>query len=116
MDVCPPILDMEAISDLLANIEGPLFSELVGSFLTDSDGRLRRIEASLDPLDRIALKKEAHSMKGASATYGAMRFGWYCGILESTAETAAHGELKNLVREMRSSLDETGPALVSHYH
>jgi HPt (histidine-containing phosphotransfer) domain-containing protein len=92
-------------SQSLADFEPPVFDRLIDDigretafealslFLTETGSQLRRMSELLASGDRTRLKREAHSLKSASATLGFLGMSAAAKHVESVAETLAVAEL-----------------------
>ena len=78
-----------------------LFDEIVKLFLVDAPLRLGRLREAIEQGNRVAVKHEAHAIKGMVGIFAAPRAMLAAGALESLAQQAS-GEL---------SADELGLAL-----
>jgi HPt (histidine-containing phosphotransfer) domain-containing protein len=92
-----------------ADFERPVFDRLIEDigretafealslFLTETGPQLRRMGELLASGDRARLKRDAHSLKSASATLGFLGFSAAAKHVESVAETLATAELLALL-------------------
>lgn len=92
-------------SQSLADFERPIFDRLIDDigqetafealalFLAETGPQLRRMSELLANGDRARLKREAHSLKSASATLGFLGTSAAAKHLESVSETLAENEL-----------------------
>ena len=100
----------ESLSDQsVADFERPVFDRLIDDigretafealsvFLSETGPQLRRMGELLASGDRTHLKRDAHSLKSASATLGFMGFSAAAKHVESVAETLAPAELLALL-------------------
>jgi HPt (histidine-containing phosphotransfer) domain-containing protein len=96
-----------------ADFERPVFLRLIEDigetafealslFLNETATQLRRMDELVASGDRTRLKREAHSLKSASATLGFLGFSAAAKHVESAAETLAADELLGLL----STLDQ----------
>jgi HPt (histidine-containing phosphotransfer) domain-containing protein len=76
--------------------------EALSLFLSETATQLRRMDELAASGDRMRLKREAHSLKSASATLGFLGFSAAAKHVESAAETLAAAELHGLL----STLDQ----------
>jgi HPt (histidine-containing phosphotransfer) domain-containing protein len=76
--------------------------EALSLFLNETATQLRRMDELVASGDRTRLKREAHSLKSASATLGFLGFSAAAKHVESAAETLAADELLGLL----STLDQ----------
>ena len=61
--------------------------DLAEEFLTDTEARLRQLEVSVQQADADAVDKTAHTLKGASLTFGAKIFSALCKELEQMGKS-----------------------------
>jgi histidine phosphotransfer protein HptB len=96
-------------SQFSADFERPVFDRLIDDigretafealslFLAETGPQLRRMSELLASGDRTRLKREAHSLKSASATLGFLGVSAAARHVESAAETLAAAELLALL-------------------
>jgi histidine phosphotransfer protein HptB len=101
----PEILSSQAVVDF----EQPIFDRLIEDigretafealslFLTETGPQLRRMGELLASGDRARLKRDAHSLKSASATLGFLGFSAAAKHVESVAETLEAADLLALL-------------------
>ena len=65
--------------------------EVVEAFLGDSPPRLEALRASLDRGEAEAVGRAAHSLKGSSGNFGAMRMQTLCADIERLARAGQLG-------------------------
>ena len=108
-----PMLDEAAIAALRDPDLGgdPEFLvEVVEAFLGDSPPRLQALRASLDRGDAEALGRAAHSLKGSSGNFGAMRMQTLCADIERLARAGELGPLGPLVEQLDVEYEHGGRA------
>ena len=74
--------------------------EVVEAFLDDSPSRLRALRASLNRGDAEALGRGAHSLKGSSGNFGAMRMQTLCADVERLSRAGKLGPLGRLLDQL----------------
>jgi CheY-like chemotaxis protein/HPt (histidine-containing phosphotransfer) domain-containing protein/PAS domain-containing protein len=85
---------------------GPaLVSELIASFMTETDERLLRMQTAMQSGDLDSVAAEAHAMKSSSGTFGALRLQ----LLVERLEAAANVNDASLASELLDGL----PSLVA---
>ncbi len=90
-----------ATLEQLRNDAGPaLVSELIASFMTETDERLARMQSAMQSKDLDSVAAEAHAMKSSSGTFGALRLQQ----LVEQLEAAASANDANLASELMSGL------------
>jgi len=85
---CGKHLDPEVIAslvDLGGEEEPDLIVELIDLFLEDADVRVLALEDAVKTQDWDQVVRVAHTLKGASATMGAVRFSTACRTVEMEA-------------------------------
>ena len=83
---CGEHLDPEVIASLVelgGEDEPDLIVELIDLFLEDADVRILALEEAVKVRDWDQVVKIAHTLKGASATIGAVRFSSACRAVET---------------------------------
>jgi HPt (histidine-containing phosphotransfer) domain-containing protein len=88
-----PLVEGSTFVDLLANLGEETTSKLLQEFLEDTGQRCQRLATALDANDRVTVSNEAHSVKGAAASFGATRL---CEIASELEREAANGSIKQL--------------------
>lgn len=76
-------LDHEALAELKEVMEDD-FQILLSAYLSDSEMRIRALQAALHRNDPDQYAKAAHSLKGSCINIGAMRLGTFCSQAEAT--------------------------------
>ena len=79
---------IERLDDLCGDDDG-FRTELIASFLSESDKDLARLRAALDAGDAVAGQALAHLVKGACATMGAEVLAARCGDIEAALRAGA---------------------------
>ncbi|MGB2150461.1 MAG: response regulator, partial [Cobetia amphilecti] len=69
-DAVPSLLQHATCQELLTTLSGEAYSRLLSNYLTRLEGRLDVMVTLLKQMDLTELKREAHSLKGASASLG----------------------------------------------
>lgn len=94
----PNQLDPQVMQTLrrLNDSNKDFLKEIIDIFISESSQRIKIIEKSLDDFDLKAIKKTAHTQKGASLTFGAEILAQLCEKLENMQESDEVDEIKNL--------------------
>ncbi|UCH75480.1 MAG: response regulator [Rhodospirillales bacterium] len=100
----------------LRNDAGPeLLGELIASFMTETDERLKRMQTATEAGDLDSVSAEAHALKSSSGTFGALRLQRLVERLEAAAAqsdagltTALMTELPELVAESWQEFNRAG--------
>jgi CheY-like chemotaxis protein/HPt (histidine-containing phosphotransfer) domain-containing protein len=85
----PPPLDRSVLADLRAMVmdSAPeVIDELIDMFLSDTPRLLTAMHEAISSHDPQALRRAAHSCRGASANLGAARLSALCGEIEQLAQ------------------------------
>jgi HPt (histidine-containing phosphotransfer) domain-containing protein len=77
-------IDFDAINELKEMLEDE-FPELIETYTRDVTAKLKLLGDAIDQADSDAVRKIAHSMKGASVNIGILKYGEICNTLESAA-------------------------------
>lgn len=105
-DAADTTLADSATLEQLRNDAGPeLVSELIASFMTETDERLLRMQTAVHSGDLDSVAAEAHAMKSSSGTFGALRLQ----LLVERVEAAAAENDASLAAELLDGL----PGLVA---
>jgi PAS domain S-box-containing protein len=86
---------------------------LVGMYLTELEPRRAAISDAVAARDLEAARAAAHSLRGASGTFGALRLGELCAELEHEARAGRPDELPRLVAQIEVEADAVGVALAA---
>lgn len=90
------------VYDLLVSELGAAdVAEVLCAFLVDTSSKLERLAAPT--VDRLEIRREAHSIKSSSATFGFLELSRRAKQLESDAEAMNTEELRGAVDELRQS-------------
>jgi HPt (histidine-containing phosphotransfer) domain-containing protein len=78
-----PAIDQSALDEYFPGVEGELLGSMISLFLDDTPQRFPEIRQALDSGDFDTACRLAHSLKGASKTFGAIRLSELCRELET---------------------------------
>jgi HPt (histidine-containing phosphotransfer) domain-containing protein len=92
--------DRPVFDRLIEDIGDETAFEALSLFLSETGSQLLRMNELLANGDRTRLKREAHSLKSASATLGFLNFSATAKQLESIAETPGAAELPELLANL----------------
>ena len=109
-----PMLDEAAIAALRDPDLGgdpDFLVEVVEAFLGDSPPRLQALRASLDRGEAEAVGRAAHSLKGSSGNFGAMRMQTLCADIERLARAGELGSLGPLVEQLDVEYEQVAERL-----
>ena len=106
------VLDANTI-DELKDLLGEAFPDLIDTYLTDSEGRIARLESAIEAMQFVTIREEAHGLKGSSRNLGVLPLGNQCERLEHAAknEEAVYlkqylSAIKQLFAAARTALQE----------
>jgi len=96
----------EAVFELLKVELGAMdATEVLQAFLADTGRKMTLL--ACEPLDRTVVKREAHSIKSSSATFGFARLSTHALELETGALSMSQLRLKNAVAELERIFRDT---------
>lgn len=104
------ILDTDLLGELQEVMEDGL-DQLLEAFLNSAEQQLSALQTAHAEQDAEALRKGAHTMKGASASVGARRLSGYFYELETTARAAQFDRASIALNLARQGLPEFEQAL-----
>jgi histidine phosphotransfer protein HptB len=85
----PSPLDSAAIEGLRGiGPDAGFLRELIGIFLQDTPDRLRELESALASGDAAIVTRSAHSIKGSSSNFGALRLSYLAHQIELQGKAA----------------------------
>lgn len=107
-----PRIDQEAISELKEMLEDE-FADLIDTYINDTKTKLVLLAEEVSNEDAGAVRKLAHSLKGASINIGIMALGALCHDLEELAKAeqvsgfqtgldAINAEFEQLIPELNN--------------
>jgi HPt (histidine-containing phosphotransfer) domain-containing protein len=108
------IIDQEAIQLLYKFATGDdpkVFDELVVDYIGDSSQLLEDLSTAVRQKNPKVIQRVAHTLKGQSATFGAMDFSAICRSLELLAESGKLDGAQALVNDIKNSHVEVIAAL-----
>ncbi|GEM_PF-1205275 len=79
-------VDEATVSILRSELDADAFGSLLDTFMAETRARIERIRAAVARGDHGALAREAHSLKSAAATFGAMSLSQLAASIERKAE------------------------------
>jgi len=82
----PLAFDRQAFDELVEEIGEQATFEVIAQFLKDTEARLKRLRQLSSATDRVAIKREAHSLKGTAGTLGLRELVALAKALEHDAE------------------------------
>ena len=103
----PPMVDFDRLERLRADMAADLFSQLLNHYLHGGRERLVRIAGFVERGDLKALAREAHDLKGISATFGAEGLRRRAGALERAAKAKDVAAVGAALPALRVLAEET---------
>lgn len=107
-----PILDVGPLQALADPDDPGVLQGFVGEFLSETPGRLTRMAGMLGSEEWVALRAEAHRLKGSASYMGARRLVQACAVVED-ASTEVQGLAEALGR-VEQEFDVVRVALQAH--
>jgi HPt (histidine-containing phosphotransfer) domain-containing protein len=78
---------IEALRRIPADGGGTLLEQLISMFLGQLDSNLRHVRRAIARVDAVAMRRDAHRLKGSASVFGARRVMACCESLELLAST-----------------------------
>jgi HPt (histidine-containing phosphotransfer) domain-containing protein len=103
-------IDAELISPL-RDLGPDDFRQLIRLFLDEAASRVARLRALQDQGNEALLAGVAHTLRGTSAAFGAVRLGALCAEIEEAAPTAGAIGLAKLVDDVTLEFDRVRASL-----
>ena len=94
------------VLDTLREVMEDGYPDLLDTFLSDSEKRLRELR---EAADAKALSAIAHSLKGSASNMGAVRLVQLCQELESDAQSKSPAEIVKLVTDISYEFADVRP-------
>ena len=98
-----PLFDKTVYLDLVSELGREDTVEVLKAFLADTSRKMEHMAAVAG--DRSTVKREAHSTKSSSATFGFFELSAQARKLEATAETLTIAELHESVSALRQAFE-----------
>ncbi|MDH2298705.1 ATP-binding protein [Cobetia sp. D5] len=112
-DAAPSLLQHATCQELLTTLSGEAYSRLLSNYLTRLEGRLDVMVTLLKQMDLTELKREAHSLKGASASLGCSGIASGAKALEEAVISEDLPEVHQHVATLRSLSVPTRDSLLA---
>jgi two-component system, sensor histidine kinase and response regulator len=106
-------IDLETLDRLHSELDHALES-ILGQFVETLPGGVAAIKAAVDRGDPDGVSHEAHTLKGASSTFGAARLATVCEKLEHAGRAGDRERARSLVDELEAAAAATHDALEQH--
>lgn len=104
---------LRALEQIERDGEEGFFDRVCRLFLDDTPGRIRRMEDALGRGDARAVGQEAHAIKSASATLGALDMSALCARIEEASRTGRIQDMGGWIEELRGKLGQVERALAA---
>ena len=107
------IVDQATFAGLLDSLGGDagFLSELVEAYFASSPGLFANMRQAVASGEAPALQRAAHSLKGGSAGFGALRFAAQCKELEEMGKAGALGDAESKVAALEAAYAQVVAAL-----
>jgi HPt (histidine-containing phosphotransfer) domain-containing protein len=100
-----PLYDPATLLELISELGKEDTAEVLKIFLADTSGKMSAIAPDLQA--RSTIKREAHSIKSSSATFGFVELSRLARELESGAEAMSLAELRESAGKLRHAFGRT---------
>ncbi len=104
---CAMVLDQQVIAALRADMDPEAFPDILEMFIVELSERLRGIALARDTSDHASLAREAHSLKGMSATIGARSLNDSALSLEMATREADNNAIAPAIPGLHPAAEET---------
>ncbi len=108
------LAQLEHLQSLQDEDQPEFVAELIDLFLTETPRRLSELHVALASGDLPQAAKTAHTIKGASATFGGRELQARCAELEKLAAASRLGEARASARELERAYERLASALGLH--
>ncbi len=108
-----PAIDDDTLQRLIADVGRDNADDLVGVFLQELDERARRLLQAAHDGDLEGVAREAHPLKSAAATYGALRLSEALCAVESAARAGRREHAAALAAELDEEIEAVRAMLAS---
>ena len=106
-----PLMDDDAQEGLIDALDRDVFLGLLNSFTKSMPTRLREMESALSAANMEALKRTAHSLKGAASNLGLPCLADQFGRMETAAAKARHADTDQLFEAILETVEKTMSAI-----
>jgi PAS domain S-box-containing protein len=108
------LVDLDRLADLCGGLgAASAIAELVELYLVDAERRVSSLERALDEGNDDEVRRDAHGLRGSSATIGAWRVMELAAMLEERDASTPVEATRDLGRELRACFDATRDELSS---
>lgn len=115
-NLCAEVLDVKALqnlSDMLGPEAQTVMQEVIESYTADAPKLLEAIAVAISESDADSLHRAAHTLKGSSATIGAMRLSSLCKQLDTLARSGSASPAPGWKQQMEDEYEKVKKALYS---
>ncbi len=102
-----PLLDQSVIDRLALDVGEKTARMLVESLIVEIESSGRKLETHLSDGDVKLVENQAHALKSAARSFGAMQLGESCLALEEAARASDMQKLGALMKEFKTISDAT---------
>jgi CheY-like chemotaxis protein len=115
LDMAPEaVLDMAVVEDLQKMMgDSDAVLDVIGCFLEQTPPMLEQLQQAIDEQDSPAVQKYAHTLKGSSASIGALAFSEKCRVLEHQGRAGNLETAAATMRQVNTAYTQTEAALES---
>tara|TARA_R110002096_G_scaffold328994_3_gene522964 strand:+ start:749 stop:1096 length:348 start_codon:yes stop_codon:yes gene_type:complete len=96
-----PLLDRKALDRLVLDVGLETTQMLLASLKTEIESSGRKLSEYFAVRDRRLLENQAHALKSAARSFGALQLGESCLALEEAARSSDFSKLTSLMREFQ---------------
>jgi HPt (histidine-containing phosphotransfer) domain-containing protein len=110
----PMVLDHAHLKSLGTHLPVDVLAQLLGFFPEQAQEQVCSIKARLAESDLVTLAREAHSLAGGAANYGAFKLSQLAREIEAACETADATEVERHVKAL-AAVSEEACASILHW-
>jgi two-component system sensor histidine kinase/response regulator len=111
-DAAIALLDEKAWQSLASHTDARIMKNIVAIFLGDTENQIKRIMHATSVQDYQTMGFEAHSVKSAAMTMGALRLAGACQNIENARKNGNLAAALHFSQELQRVFDETRTALM----
>jgi HPt (histidine-containing phosphotransfer) domain-containing protein len=111
----PDAIDLTALATLreITGGDAAFLVELIDAYFADTPRLLATMRQALATGDACALRRAAHTLKGSSGSFGALRLASLCRDLEARAGAGAFADARNVLAQVEAEYARGKPALTA---
>jgi two-component system sensor histidine kinase/response regulator len=114
-DAAPPLLSRRTIAQLEEDVGPERLPDILRTFLTETNRRLRLLAARVEARDAGGVAEEAHALKGSTGTFGAMALRQTAFEIEQAGRIGDLERIGQLIPELDRLAGETCGLLRAEY-